>query len=100
MKLLLILIPSKYWNSLVNLIILFKIVIYFYFNSTDVLIQNTIRKKFAECTVITVAHRLNTIIDSDRIIVLDGGCMVVSNFFLKKSGFQFLIHKFSYYKVY
>lgn len=45
-------------------------------HETDKLIQETIRKKFKSCTVLTIAHRLNTIIDSDRILVLDAGQMV------------------------
>ncbi|CAG2104617.1 unnamed protein product, partial [Medioppia subpectinata] len=43
---------------------------------TDALIQTTIRQRFRYCTVITIAHRLNTIIDSDKVMVLDAGQVV------------------------
>ena len=40
---------------------------------TDETIQKMIRKEFNETTVITIAHRLNTIIFYDKILVLDNG---------------------------
>merc|ERR1719167_1868986 len=43
---------------------------------TDELIQETIRKEFATSTVITIAHRLNTIIDYSKILVLSQGTVV------------------------
>ncbi|QQP42045.1 Uncharacterized protein FKW44_016589, partial [Caligus rogercresseyi] len=40
---------------------------------TDDLIQSTIRREFQEVPVVTMAHRINTIMDSNRIMVLDSG---------------------------
>jgi ATP-binding cassette subfamily C (CFTR/MRP) protein 1 len=40
---------------------------------TDAMVQAVVRKVFAGCTVLTIAHRINTIADSDRVMVMDGG---------------------------
>jgi ABC-type multidrug transport system fused ATPase/permease subunit len=39
----------------------------------DTVIQNVLRKEFKQSTTLSIAHRLNTVIDSDKILVLDHG---------------------------
>eukprot|EP00102_Acyrthosiphon_pisum_P020986 XP_016658196.1 PREDICTED: multidrug resistance-associated protein 1 isoform X2 [Acyrthosiphon pisum] len=64
---------------------------------TDDLIQTTIRSEFKDCTVLTIAHRLNTIMDSDKVIVLDNGFMVEydspANLLQEKSSVFYLMAK-------
>lgn len=42
---------------------------------TDTMIQNTVRREFANCTVLSIAHRIPTVMDCDKVLVLDKGKM-------------------------
>jgi ATP-binding cassette, subfamily C (CFTR/MRP), member 1 len=66
---------------------------------TDRLIQDVVKEQFKACTVITIAHRLNTIIDSDRIAFLDYGelieCDTPANLLDRQSRFKIFYGAYS-----
>ncbi|XP_058779036.1 ABC transporter C family member 10-like [Vicia villosa] len=45
-------------------------------NSTDTILQKTIRTEFADCTVITVAHRIPTVMDCTKVLSISDGKLV------------------------
>ena len=43
---------------------------------TDSVIQKTIRESFVDVTILTIAHRINTVVDYDKVLVLDKGAIL------------------------
>ena len=43
---------------------------------TDITVQEMVRKNFADCTVLTIAHRLHSIMDSNLVMVFDDGYLI------------------------
>lgn len=44
-------------------------------SQTDAVIQRIIREDFAACTIISIAHRIPTVMDCDRVMVMDAGML-------------------------
>lgn len=45
-------------------------------SDTDELMQKAIRDRFADCTIVTIVHKVNTVLDFDTVVVLDQGRVV------------------------
>ncbi len=42
-------------------------------SETDALVQSSLKEAFSECTLLIIAHRLSTVLNSDRVIVMEAG---------------------------
>ena len=57
-------------------------------SQTDAMIQKIIREDFASCTIISIAHRIPTVMDCDRVLVVDAGIFISPPRDLKRDGEQ------------
>ena len=64
-------------------------------NTTDMILQKTIRTEFADCTVITVAHRIPTVMDCTKVLAISDGEFCSIELIFK---YKFLV--FSAYVIY
>lgn len=58
-------------------------------NATDSILQKTIRSEFADCTVITVAHRIPTVMDCTMVLAISDGELRILNYHCQEQDFPF-----------
>lgn len=67
-------------------------------SATDAILQRIIRHEFSECTVVTVAHRVPTVIDSDMVMVLSYGMLLLPSLIYMELYFD--LSSFGYIYIY
>lgn len=60
-------------------------------SQTDGVIQKIIREDFASCTIISIAHRIPTVMDCDRVLVMDAGSCYILCFTFRNISYTWLI---------
>ena len=60
-------------------------------NATDAVLQTTIRTEFKHCTVITVAHRIPTVMDCDMVLAMSDGMFLIVATYKKYSDLCILV---------
>ena len=68
-------------------------------NATDLILQKTIRTEFSDCTVITVAHRIPTVMDCTKVLAISDGKFYINYSFVPSFSLITCFSKLNYNSV-